>query len=445
MNMSAGGQNRGLLTLDFENAPLGEIIEAIKGQSDYLFINKGVDVTMSASIFAENESMEKICEMLFTPVNIKYTIDGSTVIIENMPEPVEVTGTVNDADGQPVPGVAVLIKGTTAGTTTDLDGRFSLKASPANTLVFSCIGFENQEITVGNRTVLKVRLNEDSVLLESVVVIGYGVVNARDVTTAISSIKAEDIQNQAISDFRQSMVGKMPGVQVMQTSGDPEGSVMIRVRGTRSATAGNDPLYIVDGVPMENGLNNLNSNDIESMEVLKDASSAAIYGSRGSNGVILITTKKGHSDRLSVSYDGYYGLEQVSKKIDLMNAYEYAQLSKEAHDAAYLDLNPGGTAPNGSRPESYLRPGNRRPDMFPGRPDGSGHSVEESFRSSLGCGRNSKLCRCGHTGSDKRFPDTERKGRGRRICSIRLFGSFVVLDRCRHTVRPVHPGRMEST
>lgn len=354
MNMSAGGQNRGLLTLDFENAPLGEIIEAIKGQSDYLFINKGVDVTMSASIFAENESMEKICEMLFTPVNIKYTIDGSTVIIENMPEPVEVTGTINDADGQPVPGVAVLIKGTTAGTTTDLDGRFSLKASPANTLVFSCIGFENQEITVGNRTVLKVRLNEDSVLLESVVVIGYGVVNARDVTTAISSIKAEDIQNQAISDFRQSMVGKMPGVQVMQTSGDPEGSVMIRVRGTRSATAGNDPLYIVDGVPMENGLNNLNSNDIESMEVLKDASSAAIYGSRGSNGVILITTKKGHSDRLSVSYDGYYGLEQVSKKIDLMNAYEYAQLSKEAHDAAYLDLNPGGTAPNGSRPESFM-------------------------------------------------------------------------------------------
>ena len=354
MNMSAGGQNRGLLSLDFENAPLSEVIEAIKGQSDYLFINKGVDVTMTVSIFAENESMERICEMLFVPVNVTYTIDGSTVIIENMPEPVEVTGTVNDADGQPVPGVAVLIKGTTAGTTTDLAGRFSLKASPANTLVFSCIGFENQEITVGNRTSLKVRLNEDSVLLESVVVIGYGVVNARDVTTAISSIKAEDIQNQAISDFRQSMVGKMPGVQVMQTSGDPEGSVMIRVRGTRSATAGNDPLYIVDGVPMENGLNNLNSNDIESMEVLKDASSAAIYGSRGSNGVILITTKKGHSDRLSVSYDGYYGLEQVSKKIDLMNAYEYAQLSKEAHDAAYLDLNPGGTAPNGSRPESFM-------------------------------------------------------------------------------------------
>ncbi len=292
MNMSAAGQNRGLLSLDFENTPLGEIIEAIKGQSDYLFINKGVDVTMTASIFAENESMESVCEMLFTPVNIKYAIDGSTVIIENMPEPVEITGTVTDADGQPVPGVAVLIKGSTAGTTTDLDGRFSLKASPANTLVFSCIGFENQEIIVGNRTSLKVRLNEDSVLLESVVVIGYGVVNARDVTTAISSIKAEDIQNQAISDFRQSMVGKMPGVQVMQTSGDPEGSVMIRGRGTRSATAGNDPLYIVDGVPMENGLNNLNSNDIESMEVLKDASSAAIYGSRGSNGVILITTKK---------------------------------------------------------------------------------------------------------------------------------------------------------
>ena len=351
---SAAQQEENLLTLDFSNAPLTQIMDAVKGQSHYLFVNKGVDITRTASIEATRKTIEEVCKSLFTPLDIDYSIEGSTVIISDRPEDSVITGRVTDADGQGLPGVAVLIKGTSTGTTTDLDGRFSLSAASDDILEFSSIGYRTYETAVGNRVSLNVILNEDSVLLESVVVIGYGVVNSRDVTTAISSIKADDIQGQAISDFRQSMVGKMPGVQVMQTSGDPEGSVMIRVRGTRSATAGNDPLYIVDGVPMENGLNNLNSNDIESMEVLKDASSAAIYGSRGSNGVILITTKKGHSDNLSVSYDGYYGIEQVSKKIDLMNAYEYAQVSKEAHDAAYLDLNPGGTAPNGSRPESYM-------------------------------------------------------------------------------------------
>ena len=350
----AGAQDSGLLTLDYQDTPLEDVMDAIKGQSDYLFINKGVDVSRLVDIHAVEKTITDVCDMLFSPINVRYTVEGSTIIIEDMPEPQTVSGTVTDATGLPVPGVAVLIKGSSTGTTTDLDGRFSISASSENILEFTCIGYQGQELKVGNRSSLNVRLEEDAVLLESVVVIGYGVVNSRDVTTAISSIKAADIENRAISDFRQSMAGKMPGVQVMQTSGDPEGSVMIRVRGTRSATAGNDPLYIVDGVPMENGLNNLNSNDIESMEVLKDASSAAIYGSRGSNGVILITTKKGHSEELKVSYDGYYGLEQVSKKIDLMNAYEYAQVSKEAHDAAYLDLNPGGTAPNGSRPESFM-------------------------------------------------------------------------------------------
>ena len=351
---SASQQREGLLSLDFENAPLSQIMESIKEQSRYLFVNKGVDVTRETSIQAIEKTVQEVCELLFVPLNVKYTIEGNTIIISEGPAPVSLSGKVVDASEQPVPGVAVLVKGTTAGTTTDLDGLFSISASPGNILVFSSIGYETQEVAVGNRTTFNIILKDDSIVLESAVAIGYGVVNKRDLSTAISSIKSEDIANQPISDFRQSMAGKMPGVQVMQTSGDPEGSVMVRVRGISSATAGNDPLYIVDGVPMENGLNNLNSNDIESMEVLKDASSAAIYGSRGSNGVILITTKKGLSDNLQVAYDGYYGIEQVSKKIDLMNAYQYAQVSKEAHDAAYLDLNPGGTAPNGDRPESFM-------------------------------------------------------------------------------------------
>ena len=158
------------------------------------------------------------------------------------------------------------------------------------------------------------------------------------------------------------LAGKMPGVQVTVPSGDPEGSVSIRVRGVSTVNAGSDPLYVVDGVPMERGFANLNTNDIESVEVLKDASAAAIYGSRGSNGVVLVTTKKGTSDKLSVSYDGYVGVQNVSKKLDMMNAYEYAEFVKDAHDNAYLDKNPNGSAndPNSSRKEGYMK----IPDML---------------------------------------------------------------------------------
>ena len=264
-----------------------------------------------------------------------------------------VSGTVTDASGAPVIGAGVLVKGTTRGTSTDLDGKYSLEAAPDETLVFSSIGYESVEVQVGNQRGVDVTLLEDATLLDDVVVIGYGAVKKRDVSTAISSIKAEDIANRSITDFRQAMAGKMPGVSVMQLGGDPEGKVMIRVRGIGSATAGNDPLYVIDGVPVDDGLANINANDIESLEVLKDASSAAIYGSRGANGVILVTTKSGASDKVQVSYDGYYAMDKVSKKIPLMDAYEYAQIVKEAHDNAYLDSYPGGTAPNGSRPDSW--------------------------------------------------------------------------------------------
>ncbi len=264
-----------------------------------------------------------------------------------------VSGTVTDTYGAPVIGAGVLVKGTTRGASTDLDGKYSIEAAPDEILVFTSIGYESVEVQVGNQSIVDVVLREDSTILDDVVVIGYGAVKKRDVTTAISSIKADEIENHSISDFRQVMAGRMPGVSVMQVGGDPEGNVMVRVRGIGSATAGNNPLYVIDGVPMEDGLTNLNANDIESLEVLKDASSAAIYGSRGSNGVILITTKSGATDKVKISYDGYYALDEVSKKLPLMDAYEYAQIVKEAHDNAYFDAYPGGTAPNGSRPDSW--------------------------------------------------------------------------------------------
>lgn len=159
-------------------------------------------------------------------------------------------------------------------------------------------------------------------------VVGYGVQKKSDVSTSISSVKAEDIAKTSASDFRQALAGKMPGVQVTTPSGDPEGNVSIRVRGISTVNAGSDPLYIIDGVPVERGFANLNNNDIESVEVLKDASSAAIYGSRGSNGVIIITTKQGQTEKVKIQYDGYYGIQNVSKKLDMMNAYQLRSLPR---------------------------------------------------------------------------------------------------------------------
>ena len=229
-------------------------------------------------------------------------------------------------------------------------------------LAVSYIGCKDQDIKVNGREVINVNLADDNKVLEEVVVVGYGVQKKRDVSTAVSSVKAEALANNPATDFRQALAGKMPGVQVTVPSGDPEGSVSIRVRGVSTVNAGSDPLYVVDGVPMERGFANLNTNDIESVEVLKDASAAAIYGSRGSNGVVLVTTKKGTSDKLSVSYDGYVGVQNVSKKLDMMNAYEYAEFVKDAHDNAYLDKNPNGSAndPNSSRKEGYMK----IPDML---------------------------------------------------------------------------------
>ena len=351
------------VTVRLRQVKLVQVLDEISRQTGYAFYHSRptVDPDRIVSLDVADTKLETALDRLFAGTQIGYEIKNRKIYLTAKPaastpplQPRTVKGTVTDASGEPVIGATVVVKGTTRGASTGIDGGFALDVTPADVLVVSYIGYDTQEIPVGSRTSFEIRLKEEATALDDVVVIGYGAVRKRDVSTAISSIKAEDIANRPITDFRQSMAGKMPGVQVMQTGGDPEGNVMVRVRGISSATAGNDPLYIVDGVPMENGLSNLNTNDIESMEVLKDASSAAIYGSRGSNGVILITTKKGKSETIQVTYDGYYGIEQVSKKIDLMNAYQYAQVSKEAHDAAYLDQYPGGTAPNGDRPESYM-------------------------------------------------------------------------------------------
>ena len=308
---------------------------------------------------------------LLKGTNCTYELEGNYIVIKSQHKgkaqshgkKIKVKGVVKDETGEPVIGATVMEKGSAYnGVITDLDGNYTIEIASDGLLAVSYIGCKDQEIKVNGREVIDVNLADDNKVLDEVVVVGYGVQKKRDVSTAVSSVKAEALANNPASDFRQALAGKMPGVQVTVPSGDPEGSVSIRVRGVSTVNAGSDPLYVVDGVPMERGFANLNTNDIESIEVLKDASAAAIYGSRGSNGVVLVTTKKGTSDKLSISYDGYVGVQNVSKKLDMMNAYEYAEFVKDAHDNAYLDKNPNGSAsdPNSSRKEGYMK----IPDML---------------------------------------------------------------------------------
>ena len=271
-----------------------------------------------------------------------------------------VSGKVSDGSGEAVVGAYILLEGSSNGTMTDAEGNYSIQISKADAvLTVSCIGFRTESVTLApGQLRADVILELDSVLLEDAVVIGYGVQNRRDLTTSIASIKAEDFANKPTADFRESMAAKMPGVQVLTLGGQPEGNVSIRVRGIQSATSGNEPLYVIDGVPCDDrAFANIDASDIESLEVLKDASAAAIYGSRGSCGVILVTTKKGSSDKPRISYDGMFSVASVANTIDMLDAYEWATMYAESRNGSYLYSVPTGTIsdPMASRPNTYNR------------------------------------------------------------------------------------------
>ncbi|AZQ61380.1 TonB-dependent receptor [Flammeovirga pectinis] len=240
-----------------------------------------------------------------------------------------VSGTITDSkDGSALPGVNVKIKGSTTGTITDFDGQFKLSLDPeASEIIFSFIGYTAKTVSIGQQTTFNIKLDEDVEQLEEVVVVGYQVQKKSVVTGAIASVKSEDITQTPVQNAAQALQGKTPGVLVTPVSGQPGAGIDIRVRGTGS-NGSNSPLYVVDGVQMDN-INFLNPNDIESIEVLKDAASAAIYGSRGANGVVLVSTKKGKEGRTIVSYDGYYGVQEPWRKTPLMNANEYMMFHNE--------------------------------------------------------------------------------------------------------------------
>jgi TonB-linked SusC/RagA family outer membrane protein len=245
---------------------------------------------------------------------------------------VTIKGRVTDqGDKSGLPGVNVLLKGTTNGTTTDANGAYTLSAPEATgTLVFSYIGYTTEEVPINNRTTIDVAMVADIKSLSEVVVVGYGTQRKSQLTGAISSVSSKEISELPIANAQQALQGRAPGIDVMSEGGRPGQGISVRVRGRRSFSAGNEPLYVVDGIPLAGGINDINPQDIESMEVLKDASATAIYGSRGANGVVIITTKRGTTGRTTISYDGYFGLANSIGKVDVFNGEEFAEYKRES-------------------------------------------------------------------------------------------------------------------
>ena len=260
-----------------------------------------------------------------------------------------ITGTVIDANNEPVIGASVLEKGTSNGTITNLDGEYSLSVSAGATLVFSYIGYKTQEVSIGNKTTIKITLVEDSEQLDEVVVVGYGVQKKSSMTASVASVSAKEINKLVTSNVTSALQGRTPGVEVLQNGGEAGADVSILIRG--AGTFGStEPLYIIDGAVSNNGINSLNPNDISSIEILKDASAAAIYGSRASNGVVLVTTKSGKSGKTVVEINGSFSYQTPTKMLDFMNAEQWRTFANQvadnspAFDRAPQNVNP--TNPN---------------------------------------------------------------------------------------------------
>lgn len=270
-----------------------------------------------------------------------------------------ISGHVVDDQGKSLPGVSVKIKGTTYGTVTDAEGNYSINVPADGVVIFSFTGFVTKEVKVGAESRVNVQLATDSKLLNSVVVIGYGTTSKKAVTGSVASVGYDKFKDRSYSNVTQSLAGQVAGVNITQGQGAPGVAPIIRVRGISSITAGTNPLFVVDGVPLENfNLNNINPQDIASVEVLKDASSAAIYGSRGANGVVIVTTKLGKVGKTDVSFSYEYGVQQLGRKIKMMDAQQWIRYYIAAKNNAWTDLggNRSAADPNSARPALYQIP-----------------------------------------------------------------------------------------
>lgn len=362
LNLSAFSQN---VSFSVRNVTVKEAMEQLKKTSGYSFVfsSSDIDTSKKVSVSGQNSSIQDIVKQILQGQNgLDYEIQGKKVIVKRQSvvapafqngRKVNVKGKVLDANGEPVIGAAVKEEGTTNGTITDFDGNFSLETNDGSMLEISYIGYKSQQLKALSGKLLAVTLHEDTEVLDEVVVVGYGVQKKSDVTGAMIRVDSEDLNSRPVANAFEAMQGKAAGVDIV--SNERPGEIgTINVRGVRSLSASNTPLYVVDGIPLmsTSGIETINPQDIESIDVLKDASATAIYGSRGANGVILVTTKQGKEGRMSLNYSGTLTVEKLQDYSEMMNSAEYIEWRRWAYYYKEPDKYPRGDSP--TKESDYL-------------------------------------------------------------------------------------------
>jgi TonB-linked SusC/RagA family outer membrane protein len=332
------------ITIKATGSEVKKVLGQVEKQADvrFVFSSKLIKSARKVTVNAADKPLYEVLDQILTPLELQYEVSGKIIILKRQDAlpPTELpsksvapkrnlTGKVVDEMNAPLPGVSIVVKGTQTGTTTDADGGFTLDVPDNAVLVLSFVGYTTKEIPVDNQSTISITLEADVKSLSELVVVGYGVVKKSDLTGSVASIKSAELNAYPATNLMQSLAGRATGVQISQNTGAPGSPMSVRIRGTNSVQGGNEPLYVVDGFPYSGNPTLLNNADVESIEILKDASATAIYGSRGANGVVLITTKKGKSGRISVDLDTYVGFQTPRKKIEMMNAKEYAQFYNE--------------------------------------------------------------------------------------------------------------------
>lgn len=329
------------LTLKMENSRIADVFDAIEKQSEfYFFYNLDYfDENRIVSIDFRNKKISEILDELFRGENITYEIVDRNILIKpegrtpgmSVQQQKTITGKAADEKGQPLPGVTVIVKGTAIGTVTDNDGNYRISNVPADAILsFSFVGMKTQDVLVGNQNTINITMRPDIIGLEEVVAIGYGTMKKSDLTGSVSQVKTETLESVPVYNMEQALKVGAAGVRVTQNSGIPGGRIEVRIRGGNSMIGDNEPLYVVDGFPVTGGINFLNPSDIESVNILKDASATAIYGSRGANGVVLITSKRGKAGQKNrIEISSFYGMQKEVNRFDVLNAKEYAIIANE--------------------------------------------------------------------------------------------------------------------
>lgn len=332
------------VNLSMEDATLKDVFQDLEKQTEFNFsYNQGIiDLTAKVSV-SSNESLGDLLRQLAKETKLNFKrIDGNIYVSKrkmlqsSVTETINknevfqertITGTVTSAeDNSGLPGVSVIVKGTSVGTVTDIEGAYTLGVPNNSTLVFSYVGFVSEEVVVGNQSVVDIVLTPDLTQLEEIVVVGYGTVKKSDLTGSVSSVKSEELTAYPALGTVQALQGRAAGVQITSNNGEPGASFKVRVRGGTSINASSDPIYVVDGFV---GAALPPPEDIESIEVLKDASATAIYGSRGANGVIMVTTKRGKKGKTNIDFNASYSLQNEINRLDLLDKQQFTEYIQE--------------------------------------------------------------------------------------------------------------------